>query len=118
MDAAADMASEPMDVGHASEEHGAMEGHGASEAHADVHDESFTFGGPAAAADADRTIDVDTVEQGGFHYEPGAITVTEGETVTFRVHNVGEAVHEFVLGDRQVQRSTRPRCVPWARRAA
>lgn len=77
-----------------------MEMDGGSE----THDESFAFGEPAVAEDADRTIDVETVEQGGFSYEPSAIEVSAGETVTFRVHNVGEAVHEFVLGDQATQR--------------
>jgi uncharacterized cupredoxin-like copper-binding protein len=65
--------------------------------------DEFAFGEPADPAAAERTIDVRTVEQGGFHYEPDAIEVAAGETVTFRVRNDGEAVHEFVLGDERVQ---------------
>lgn len=69
----------------------------------DEHDEAFGFGEPADPADADRTVEVQTLEEGGFHYEPTAIEVSAGETVTFRVHNVGEATHEFVLGDDRTQ---------------
>lgn len=70
----------------------------------ETHDESFAFGAPGVAEDADRLVDVETVEEGGFHYQPGTIAVEAGETVTFRVRNVGEAVHEFVLGDEATQR--------------
>jgi uncharacterized cupredoxin-like copper-binding protein len=70
---------------------------------ADEHDAQFSFGAPADAADADRTLDVETTEDGGFHYEPSSIDVSAGEVVTFRIHNVGQARHEFVLGDRVQQ---------------
>jgi uncharacterized cupredoxin-like copper-binding protein len=36
-------------------------------------------------------------------YDPPTITVEPGETVTFVVTNVGEAVHEFTLGDQAMQ---------------
>lgn len=77
------MGSEPANVGHEADELG--------------------FGVPADAADADRRIDVETAEEGGFHYEPSSIEVSAGEVVTFRIHNVGEATHEFVLGDEAQQ---------------
>lgn len=67
------------------------------------HEESFAFGEPGDPAAADRQIDVAMFEDGGFHYEPAAIDVDAGETVTFRVRNRGEAVHEFVLGDDHTQ---------------
>lgn len=69
----------------------------------DEHDQSFAFGQPGEPSAADRTVNVETVEDGGFHYEPAAIEVTTGETVTFRVRNVGEAIHEFVIGDEDTQ---------------
>jgi uncharacterized cupredoxin-like copper-binding protein len=37
-------------------------------------------------------------------FDPGQITVTEGETVAFVVTNTGQAPHEFVIGDEAVQR--------------
>lgn len=64
-------------------------------------DESFAFGDPADAADADRTIDVDMFDD--FTYEPDAIDVAVGETVTFQLSNSGKVVHEFVIGDEAVQ---------------
>ena len=32
------------------------------------------------------------------NFTPGVIQVAKGETVTFRIHNVGTAVHEFMVG--------------------
>lgn len=65
------------------------------------HGESFAFGEPADAADADRTIAVDMFDD--FTYQPDSIDVAVGETVTFEVSNSGEIVHEFVIGDEAVQ---------------
>lgn len=62
---------------------------------------SFAFGEPADASEADRTIDVDMFDD--FTYEPDSIDVVAGETVTFRIKNSGEIVHEFVIGDEAVQ---------------
>ncbi|HEX6257545.1 MAG TPA: plastocyanin/azurin family copper-binding protein [Euzebyales bacterium] len=73
------------------------------DAEADEHAGSFAFGEPADPADADRTVDVEAQEEGGFSFEPDTIEVAEGETVTFNVTNVGEAVHEFVIGDEHTQ---------------
>ena len=69
----------------------------------DEHAGSSAFGEPADPADADRTVDVRTQEEGGFSFDPDTIEVAEGETVTFNVTNVGEAVHEFVIGDEHTQ---------------
>lgn len=71
--------------------------------HSESGQDMFAFGAPADPVDADRVVDVETVEEGGFHYEPDTIEVRAGETVTFRVHNIGEAVHEFVVGDEAAQ---------------
>lgn len=58
-------------------------------------------GESADAADADRTIEVTALDTMAF--EPDTITVSAGETITFVVTNVGEAVHEFTLGDQAMQ---------------
>lgn len=71
----------------------------------DVDHVNFSFGSPADAGDAERTISVETIEEGGFAYQPASIEVAAGETVTFEVANVGEAVHEFVLGDTGTQQA-------------
>ncbi len=36
-------------------------------------------------------------------FQPATITVSAGETVTFAVTNTGRAVHEFTLGDEEMQ---------------
>jgi uncharacterized cupredoxin-like copper-binding protein len=105
-DAAAPRVSETTDHAMSSEhmadtasEHGMMSG----DKHSGDMPHMFAFGAPAKPADADRVVDVETVEEGGFHYDPDSIDLRVGETVTFRVHNVGEAEHEFVLGDEAMQ---------------
>ena len=58
-------------------------------------------GEPVDAADADRTIEMITLDT--MAYDPPAITVEPGETVRFVVTNTGQAVHEFTLGDQAMQ---------------
>jgi uncharacterized cupredoxin-like copper-binding protein len=58
-------------------------------------------GGPADAEEADRTVEVTTLDT--MTFEPSTITVTAGETVAFVVTNTGNAVHEFTLGDAEMQ---------------
>ena len=71
-----------------------------NETNGDDH-ESFAFGGPADEADADRTIEVEALDS--LAYDPPTIGVAADETVTFVVSNTGAAVHEFVIGDAEVQ---------------
>ena len=59
-------------------------------------------GQPGDPAQARRTIDVamkDTLQ-----FDPSMVQVKQGETVTFRIANTGKVVHEFTLGDEQVQK--------------
>ena len=58
-------------------------------------------GAPAEASEADRTIEIDANDS--LEFDPEAIEVEVGETVTFVVSNTGKAVHEFVLGDETYQ---------------
>ena len=58
-------------------------------------------GGPADASSATRTVEVTTLDSMAF--QPGAISVTTGETVTFSVTNAGESIHEFTVGDAAMQ---------------
>lgn len=58
-------------------------------------------GGPAPAIEAQRVIAVATLDT--MVFEPDAIQVSRGETVTFRVTNAGQAVHEFTVGDAAMQ---------------
>lgn len=73
----------------------------AMEESAEGDHETFAFGEPADAADADRTIEVNMFDD--FRYEPPSIDVAVDETVTFRIANSGEIVHEFVIGDEGLQ---------------
>jgi uncharacterized cupredoxin-like copper-binding protein len=67
----------------------------------DMGDETFAFGYPGDPADADRTIDIEASDT--LKFDPDAVTVQVGETVTFRVHNAGDNTHEFVLGTEEEQ---------------
>jgi uncharacterized cupredoxin-like copper-binding protein len=58
-------------------------------------------GGPADAAHATRSIEVSTHDT--MAYEPAAIKVAAGETITFVVTNVGQSTHEFTIGNAAMQ---------------
>ncbi len=61
----------------------------------------FSFGEPADAADADRVIDIDADDD--FSFDSDEVEVEVGETVTFRVTNVGKLPHDFTIGDSDTQ---------------
>ncbi len=61
----------------------------------------FPFGEPADPADADRTVEITASDD--FTFNPAAVIVTQGETVTFRVINDGQLPHDFILGDGAAQ---------------
>lgn len=65
------------------------------------HDENYEFGEPMEAADATRVIEIAAKDD--FSFEPASVTVAAGDTVTFRVENVGVIPHDFTLGDSQLQ---------------
>jgi len=64
-------------------------------------DGEFAFGDPMAASDASRTIEITANDD--FTFSPASVSVTKGETVTFKVTNSGKIPHDFVLGDDQLQ---------------
>ncbi len=64
-------------------------------------EEAFTFGEPAEASEADRTIEV--IAQDDFTFSPSAIDISAGETITFVVSNRGNLPHDFTLGDAKTQ---------------
>jgi uncharacterized cupredoxin-like copper-binding protein len=76
-------------------------GSGASSLDEQNHQEEFDFGEPADAADADRTIDIDA--NNDLTFDPASVTVSEGETITFRITNTGSLEHDFFLGDEDAQ---------------
>lgn len=59
------------------------------------------LGEPADAAEADRTIQLTATD--ALVFEPDAIEVQVGETVTFEIENTGTVDHEFVLGSADYQ---------------
>lgn len=65
------------------------------------HDAEFAFGDPMAASDEARVIEISANDD--FTFTPASISVTEGETVTFRVTNAGVIPHDFTLGDSATQ---------------
>jgi uncharacterized cupredoxin-like copper-binding protein len=65
------------------------------------HAEAYEFGIPMEASDADRVIEITAGDD--FTFGPSSVTVAEGETVTFRVTNVGVIPHDFTLGDVHLQ---------------
>lgn len=85
---------------------GAADSHEHSHSHSDSGDaasNSFAFGAPGQASAATRTIEVTARDP--YRFEPAAVEVEPGETVTFVVTNEGEQDHEFVLGDVAYQES-------------
>ncbi len=69
-------------------------GHVHSHAHGDAH--AFDFGAPGLADKADRSVEITL---GDMYYRPHTLEVKSGETVRFVLHNEGELLHEFNLGD-------------------
>ncbi len=65
------------------------------------HGATFSFGEPADASDAVRTIEVAQLDT--LRFDPASIDVEVGETIAFEVTNAGQTVHEFVLGDAAMQ---------------
>ena len=66
----------------------------------ETHDD-LSFGEPAAPGDEDRVIEVTQSDE--MRFDPASIEVTAGETILFEVTNAGQAPHEFVLGDADLQ---------------
>lgn len=63
--------------------------------------EEMMFGAPADAADADRVVQVTMNDD--FSFEPAAIDVVAGETITFELVNDGAIEHDFTIGDEATQ---------------
>ncbi|WP_433884915.1 cupredoxin domain-containing protein [Pseudomonas vranovensis] len=57
---------------------------------------SYTFGQPAPASKATRSVEV---VMGDMYFAPRSLEVKAGETVRFVLVNKGAVVHEFSLGD-------------------
>lgn len=61
----------------------------------------FAFGEPGDPATADRTVEIVTTD--ALVFNPADLTVTAGETITFRLVNDGTIIHDFTLGDEATQ---------------
>lgn len=57
----------------------------------------FAFGEAADAADADRVIEIETLDT--LKFDPDSLEISVGETITFRVTNDGNLPHDFTLAD-------------------
>lgn len=68
---------------------------------ADAEHMDFSFGEPADAASADRVIEIDALDT--LEFDPSEITISVGETVTFRVTDPGALPHDFTLGTAEMQ---------------
>lgn len=71
---------------------------------ASSEDEDVSFGGPAKASKADRTI---TVVMKDMAYHPDHLTIKNGETVHFVVVNKDDVEHEFTLGTKKMEDADR-----------
>jgi len=61
----------------------------------------FAWGEPAEAGEADRVVEINMIDE--LRFEPDAVEVSVGETVTFQVTNAGQLPHDFTLGDEETQ---------------
>jgi uncharacterized cupredoxin-like copper-binding protein len=67
---------------------------------------------PAAPSKADRTIVIQALDT--LRFDPAAVDIRSGETVTFKVDNVSAVAHEFDVGDAafQTQHEQEMRAMP------
>lgn len=81
-------------LAHGNEDHAAKPG-GKATAHEHSH-EGAAIGEPGNAARVDRTIQVGMSD--AMRFLPSSISVRQGETIRFVIHNEGQLRHEMVLG--------------------
>lgn len=67
----------------------------------DPAEDGFAWGAPAEAGDSDRVVEITMLDE--LRFDPAAVEVAVGETVTFSVTNAGQLPHDFTLGDEQTQ---------------
>lgn len=61
----------------------------------------YAFGEPGTVGEADRVVEV--VASDELAFDPASVSVSMGETIEFKVSNVGAVGHEFVIGDDSFQ---------------
>ena len=69
------------------------------------HDKNAATGQPGDPAKASRTIEVQMFDN---YYEPESLSIKEGETVRFIVHNKGALVHEFNIATAEMHVAHQP----------
>jgi len=87
--------------GHDESGHGEAAGGHDDKHEAHEHEENFTWGHPAKAADADRTVNIEAVD---IAFKPTSVDVKKGETIKFVVTNTGKLEHEFALATPEGQK--------------
>ena len=80
----------------AEHDHAAGHAHGAD--HGSTSAEQKPWGTPGDPAKATRTVHIHMNDQ--MRFVPDRLDVKEGETVRLVLHNDGQLLHEFVLGDK------------------
>jgi uncharacterized cupredoxin-like copper-binding protein len=66
------------------------------------HAKGFSFGAPAPASTADRTV---RITLHGFRFDPASLVAHRGEVIHFVIVNPESVAHEFVIGDAAEQRA-------------
>jgi len=69
------------------------------------HGKNAATGQPGDPAKASRTIEVQMFDN---YYEPESLSIKEGETVRFIVHNKGALVHEFNIATAEMHVAHQP----------
>ena len=69
------------------------------------HKDASKIGKPGKANEVTRTINVKMFDS---YYEPKSLSIKEGETVRFVVHNAGELVHEFNIATHEMHMAHAP----------
>ena len=73
--------------------------------HGSGHGAKADTGKPGDAAKASRTIEVTMFDN---YYEPESLSIKEGETVRFIIHNKGALVHEFNIATAEMHVAHQP----------
>ncbi|PWE32874.1 copper oxidase [Maritimibacter sp. 55A14] len=66
------------------------------------HKKEMAIGQPGERANVDRTVEIRMVESdGSMGFEPDSLKVEEGETIRFKIRNLGALEHEVVFDTRE-----------------
>lgn len=68
------------------------------------HGEGFVGGGPGGPGEVGRTVEIEAKDMRFF---PDSVSVEDGETVRFVIHNTDSVEHDFTIGTPEVQAAHR-----------